>query len=122
LGNTLAADEIRNQARLLSRDADTTDSCCSFHLLPPGLLARSVTLERTSQSEFAQLETDHVLVDVNGSVLTAIVDGNGQPDEFGQNGGTARPSFDRPLVFARNGCIDLLDQMRVNEWAFLDRT
>src|SRR5690606_36598246 len=122
LGNTLAADQIRNETSLLSRDADTTDSRCSFRLLPPGLLVRSVTLESTGQGELAQLVANHVLVDVNGNVQTDIVDGNGQPDEFGQDAGTARPGLDRPFVFARNSRIDLLDQMRVDEWAFLDRT
>src|SRR5690606_296606 len=122
LGNALAADEIRNQASLLCRDTDTTDSCSSFHLLPPGLLVRCVALERTGQRELAQFVANHVLVDVNGNVLTTVMDGNGQPDELGQDGGTARPGLDRPFVFARNGCIDLTDQMRVDEWAFLDRT
>src|SRR5690606_26070763 len=104
------------------RDTDTTDICSSFHLLPPGLLVRGVTLERTGQCEFAQLVTDHVLVHINGNVLAAVMDGNGQPDEFGQDGRTARPGFDRLLVLARNGGIDLVDQMRVYDWAFLDRT
>src|SRR5690606_11808491 len=31
LGDALAADQIRNKPRFLSRDADTTDSCSSFH-------------------------------------------------------------------------------------------
>jgi hypothetical protein len=55
-------------------------------------------------------------------VLAAIVHSNRQPNELGQDGGTARPGFDRLFVFALDSGIDLLDQMRVDEWAFLDRT
>jgi hypothetical protein len=55
-------------------------------------------------------------------VLAAIVHSNRQPNELGQDGGTARPGFDRLFVFAFDGRIDLFDQMRVDEWTFLDRT
>ena len=55
LGNALAADQISDETCLLGRDTDTTDSSCSFHLLPPGLLVGSVTLERAGQCELPSL-------------------------------------------------------------------
>jgi hypothetical protein len=81
-----------------------------------------MTLERTGQREFAELMADHVLVDVNGNVLAAIMNGDRQPDKLGQDGGTARPGFDRLFLFAFDGRIDLFDQMRIDEWAFFNRT
>src|SRR5690606_8783788 len=122
LSHRLATDEIRYKTGFLRGNMDSTDNCCSFHHLPLGLFVRHVTLERTGQGELAELVTDHVLVDVNGNMLAAIVHSNRQPNELGQDGGTARPGFDRLFVFAFDGRIDLFDQMRVDEWAFLDRT
>jgi hypothetical protein len=81
-----------------------------------------MALERTGQCELAELVADHVLVDVNGNVLAAIVHSYRQADELGQDGGTARPGFDRLFIFAFDGRIDLFDQMRIDEWAFLNRT
>src|SRR6185437_11511666 len=88
--------------------------------LPLGLLVRGVTLERTGQGELAKLVTDHVLVDVHGNVLLAVVHGNRQTDELGQDRGTARPGLDRLLVFARNGRVHLLDEVSVDKRALLD--
>jgi hypothetical protein len=55
-------------------------------------------------------------------VLTAIVNGNRQPNELGQDGRAARPGFDWSLVVTHNGCVNLFDQVSINEWAFFDRT
>ncbi|MNI71447.1 hypothetical protein D3C73_1273200 [compost metagenome] len=66
--------------------------------------------------------TDHVLVDVHGDMLLAVVDRDRQADELGQDRGTTRPGLDRLLVFARDGRVHLFDQVSIDKRAFLDRT
>src|SRR5574344_3063608 len=51
-----------------------------FYSLLLGLLVGGVTLEGTSQSEFAQRVTYHLFGDVHGHVLLAVVHRNGQTD------------------------------------------
>src|SRR3546814_18528100 len=99
--------QVRNQTGFLGRDVNPTDNGSSFHRLPLRLLVRSVALERTGQRELAELVTDHVLVDVNGNVLTAVVHRDRQAAELGQDRGTARPGLARLLVFARDGRVYL---------------
>jgi hypothetical protein len=81
-----------------------------------------VTLEGARQREFAQLVTDHVLGHEHRNVLLAVVHGDRQADQIGQDRGTTRPGLDRALVVARPSRVDLLEQVRVDERAFLDRT
>src|SRR3569832_688360 len=45
------------------------------------LLVGCMTLERTGQCELAKLVADHVFRDVHRNVLTAVVNGDRQPDE-----------------------------------------
>src|SRR5699024_6190045 len=84
--NGLAANQVGNQSCLLSRDGYAANNSLSFHGLPPRLLVCHMTLESAGQGKFAKLVADHVLVDVDGNMLTAVVHGDGQPDEFGQDG------------------------------------
>jgi hypothetical protein len=72
-----------------------------------GLLVRRVTLEGAGQREFAQLVAHHLVGDVHRHVLLAVVHGNGQTDELGQDHGAARPGLDRLLVLGGNGLFDL---------------
>ena len=118
----LAANEVSNQTALLSREADTTDDSSSFHLLTHLLVTGRVALERASVRKFAELVADHVFIDVHRHVLTAVVNGDGQTDEFGKNRRTARPGLERTLVAARLGGFNLLHQVPVNKRAFLQRT
>src|SRR5690606_32167970 len=105
---------------LLGRDVNPTDNGSSFHRLPLRLLVRGVALERTGQRELAELVTDHVLVDVNGNVLAAVVHSDRQADKLGQDRGTARPGFDRLLVFALGSRVRLLGEVGIANRAFLD--
>jgi hypothetical protein len=50
--------------------------------------------EGASRREFAELVPYHILRDVNGDVLFAIVDRERKSDERRIDGRTARPSFD----------------------------
>src|SRR5574344_1281699 len=82
-----------------------------FYSLLLGFLVGGVTLEGTSQSEFAQLVTYHLVGDVHGHVLLAVVHGNGQTDEIGQHHGATRPSLDGLLILGGNGLLDLGQQV-----------
>src|SRR5712692_383850 len=85
------------------------------------LVRHAVALENAGQREFTKLVPDHVFRDVYRDVLLAVVHGDGQPDEIGQNGGAPRPGLDRALV-ARRACrVDLLHQVMVHEGTLLDR-
>src|SRR3954454_21842806 len=64
-------------------------------LLLHGLLVRRVTLERSGQGELAELVADHLLGHVHGHVLLAVVHGDRDADEIGQDRRAARPGLDR---------------------------
>ena len=81
-----------------------------------------MALERTGQRELTELVTNHVLVDVHGNVLTAIVHSDREPDEIGQDRGTARPGLDWAFVFSGRGGLDLLEKVKIDKRSFLDRT
>src|SRR6478672_3286697 len=90
-------------SRPLSADRRTprTMACVSMvsvPLLPGGLLVRRVTLERAGQGELAELVADHLVAHVHRHVLLAVVHGDRQPDELGQDRRAARPGLDRLLV------------------------
>src|SRR5271157_3264041 len=80
----------------------------------------AVGLEHAGGRELAQLVADHVLRDVHGDEQLAVVDIEGVPDEIGGDRRAARPRLDR---FARAGLdrlLDFLEQVVVDEEAFLD--
>src|SRR5208283_1731333 len=82
----------------------------------------AVGLEDPGGGELAELVADHVLRDVHGDEQLAVVDVEGVADEVRRDGRAARPRLDR---FARAGLdrlLDLLEQVVVDEEAFLDGT
>src|SRR5512147_1839186 len=89
-------------------------------LLHRGFLARGVSLESPRQRELAELVAHHILGDIHRNMLLAVMHGDREADEIRQDGGTARPGLDRTLVVACPGGVDLLDEMAVDERAFLD--
>jgi hypothetical protein len=82
---------------------------------------RRVTLEGAREGEFAQLVAHHLVGDVDRHVLLAVVHGNGQADELGQNHGAARPGLDRLLVLGGHGLVDLGHQVVVNKRTLFER-
>ncbi len=78
-----------------------------------GLLVGRVTLERAGQREFAELVADHLVGHIHRHVLLAVVHGDRQADEVGQDRRTARPGLDRLLVLGRGGLLDLVQQVVV---------
>src|SRR6267142_2222404 len=84
------------------------------------LVGHAVALENPSQGELAQLVPDHVLRNVHGHVLLAVMNGNRQPDEIRQDGGAPRPGLDRAFVVRGARGVDLLHQVMVHEGTFLD--
>jgi hypothetical protein len=79
------------------------------------LLVGRVALEGAGQRELAELVADHLVAHVHGHVLLAVVHGDRQADELGQDRGAARPGLDRLLVLDGSGLLDLGHQVVVNE-------
>jgi hypothetical protein len=82
---------------------------------------RRVTLEGPGERELAQLVAHHLVGDVDRHVLLAVVHGDGQPDELGQNHGATRPGLDRLLVLGGDGLVDLGHQVVVNKRTLFER-
>jgi len=62
---------------------------------------------------------DHLVHAEDRDKLTTVVYGEGQSDEFWENGGTSRPSLDRSLAAALDGIRNLLSEVRIDKGAFL---
>jgi hypothetical protein len=82
--------------------------------------AAGVTLEGARLRELAELVPDHVLVDQHRHMGLAVMNRDRQPDHFGQDHRTPRPGLDRTLGVRRRCHLDLLEQMQVDERAFLE--
>lgn len=80
-----------------------------------------MTLEGARQGEFAQLVAHHLVGDVDRYVLLAVVHGNGQTDELGQNHGATRPGLHWLLILGGDGLFDLGQQVMVNKWTLFER-
>ena len=81
----LTADQIGNDLDLAGSDAEIfqISVCFHFNLHPPSLLALGVAAEGAGGGELTQLVTDHILLDVDGHMLAAVVDGDGVAHEGG---------------------------------------
>ena len=79
-----------------------------------------MALEGTSGSKFAQLVTYHVFRNVYGNMLSAIVDRKGVADEFGENGGGARPGLHNSLFTLRIHIVYLFHQRRFDVRSFFN--
>jgi hypothetical protein len=64
---------------------------------------------------------NHLVGDVHGHVLLAVVHSDGQTDEFGQHHRAARPGLDRLLVLVGHGLVDLGHQVVVDERTLFER-
>ena len=119
----LPADEVCNQTATLGRQAHTANNSSSFHHFPLLLICSgSVTMEGTSHSKFAQLMTNHVLIDVHRNVLTAVVNGDRQTNHFRNDGRTTGPSLERALIAALLGLGNLFHQGSVYKRSLFQRT
>jgi hypothetical protein len=68
--------------------------CASpFALLAFGFLFARVAAEGAGGSKLAELMTDHVLGDVDGHVLAAVMHRDGMPHEIREDGAGAGPGF-----------------------------
>src|SRR3974390_3505562 len=78
------------------RTPRTTERVSMFvpSLLLDGLLVRRVALEGPGHGELAELVADHLLGHVDRHVLLAVVHGDRDPDEVGQDRRAARPGLD----------------------------
>src|ERR1700712_3584455 len=84
-----------------------------------GLLVGRVTLEGPRQREFAELVADPLVVHVDGDVLLAVVHGDRQTDEIGQDRRAARPGLDGLLVLDRHSLFGLGEKVVVHEGTLL---
>src|SRR6185312_3266082 len=124
LVHLLAANQVSDQPALVDRQTNAPKDCTCFHglsLFLHDFFVGRVTLEGARQGEFAQLVAHHLVGDVHRNVLLAVVHGDGQPDELGQNHGAARPGLDRFLVLGRHGLVGLDHQMMVNKRTLFER-
>jgi hypothetical protein len=72
-------------------------------------------LNSAGQRELAELVADHLVGHVHRHVLLAVVHGDRQADEVGQDRRAARPGLDRLLVLVGGGLLDLGHQVVVHE-------
>ena len=118
------ANQIGDQAAFIDRQTDAPEDCTCLHGLSLFLLdffVRRVTLECPGQCEFAQFVANHLVGHINRNVLLAVVNGDGQTDEIGQNHGATRPCLNGLFVFGGNGFFNLGQQVVVNEWTLFER-
>ncbi len=91
-----------------------------FPFLNLGFLVSSVGSKSPCWRKLAELVTNHVFCDKNGHEFSPIVDRKCQADHLWYDHGSSGPGFDDASILAVDGNLDLLAQMRVDEWAFLD--
>lgn len=79
--------------------------------------------EGSRRRKLAELVPDHVLGDVDRDELLAVVDTEGESNEFRSDRRTTGPSLDRLFGAAIGVCLlDFLDQVEVDVEAFFDGT
>jgi len=81
-----------------------------------------MALERGGLCKLPPLVADHVFLVLYRAMLLAVVHGNGQTDEVGQNRGTPGPCLDRTLVRTGAGRLHLLHQVMIDKRAFFNGT
>src|SRR5829696_3124011 len=82
--------------------------------------ALAVTAIRAGRGELAEPVADHVLGDVHGHVIAAVVDGHRVPDERREDHGRARPGLDDLLLALLVHQLDAAEQPGLDERALLD--
>src|ERR1700752_640637 len=79
-------------------------------------------MEGPGRREFAELVTNHFLVDGNRYVLLTVVDAEGQTHELRQDRRATAPDLDDVVTAGRAGGICLLEQRSLDKRAFPPRT
>ena len=70
--------------------------------------------------ELTQLVADHILLDIDGHVLAAVVNGNGVAHEGGEDGRAPAPGLEDLLLVLRVHFLDPLQKLRGNIRAFFN--
>jgi hypothetical protein len=102
-----------------------SSGCCSSRGGCGRLIAKVIAMvagEGASRREFAELVPYHILRDVNGDVLFAIVDRERKSDECRIDGRTARPSFDDLFLAGFLNGFNLFEKVVIHKRAFFART
>ena len=76
--------------------------------------------EGPGRSELAQLVPDHFFGHVHADMSSPVVHHEGVPDELRRNRTPTRPGLDRFLALFEIEPLDFLEQLFVNEGAFLE--
>src|SRR3954470_18296422 len=133
-----AADQVQDQAYLAGAHADALGECACFHVFSPGLARlralvdelAAVPLEGARRGELAELVAHHLLGEVHGDELVAVVHRQRVADELGGDGGAARPGLGHALLAPLVHRPDLLLEallyegplLQASGHSFLDRT
>src|SRR4028118_471022 len=80
----------------------------------------AVTLKCARRGKLAQLMADHVLLNKNRHMLATIVNRDGVPDHFREDGGATAPAFDDALVAVLVHRHDALHQRLIAERPFFE--
>ena len=78
-------------------------------LLGIGGLAAGVTSEGSGGSKLAQLVANHVLGDIDGNMLAAVMNGDRMADEGGEDGGGSGPGLQHLLLAGLVQFVNALD-------------
>ena len=79
-----------------------------------------MTSEGSGGNELAELVADHILSDINGNMLAAVMDGNGMAHEGGENGRGSGPGLENLLLAAVVELLNALEELRRNKRAFFN--
>jgi hypothetical protein len=77
-------------------------------------------LELARRREFTELLSHHVLRDIHGDELPAVVYRERMPHHLGDDGRTARPGLHDLLFAAAIHRLDLLEERRIDERTFFE--
>ena len=77
-----------------------------------------MTTEHAGDAEFTQLVTNHVFSAEHFDEASAVVDLEGVPDEFGNDGAGSSPRLDGTTPTRLVHLLNLSVELLVNEWAF----
>ena len=118
---------IGNKPSLLRGETGVSKCCRNLHQrystnLLLGLSVGSMTTERTSRSEFAELMSHHVLGHKYRNVLPPIMDGDRESNHFRHHHRPSGPCTNGPSAIDRTRRLDLVKQVIVHKRPFLDRT
>src|SRR5262249_31114409 len=102
-------------------------SLASYHCSTPGWVSfrfgfpAAMTFEDTRRRKFTELMANHIFGHVKAKKALAVVDEEGRPNEFGDDGAIARPRFDRFPIARALIAFDFGNQALIHVRPFFER-